>query len=356
LLAADSIVTAWCWVAWINYFCSRWVCWLGVTGREGVANVSRVTLADGVVVIYGAGGVGTAHTRTWVSALVVDACLVGGAVWIDCALVFAFNIGISLKTRQTDTCSCLVPFSTLCIDSTGRWVAWINDLWSNGSSWWPSTLTEGISYVALVTDADWHMVSHVTIGVDTTEAGAWVLALASDASLVRGAVRVNDTLWSTVGWGADHIWEARTLAALTNYPRWVAVWTTWIRIAWVNIFNNRFRWWETACGEGIPNVISQTYTVGNVVDHLALGIYATVCLRTWVCTVQVYAGQSRWTFGIGGTLWSARNVGIPKVIWDTLACCCTSPCVADSIAATWRGVAGIHRLWNPWRRSCDPAA
>lgn len=110
-----------------------------------------------------------------------------------------------------------------------------------------------------------------------------------------------------------------------------------------------FRWWETACGEGIPNVISQTYTVGNVVDHLALGIYATVCLRTWVCTVQVYAGQSRWTFGIGGTLWSARNVGIPKVIWDTLACCCTSPCVADSIAATWRGVAGIHRLWNPWR-------
>lgn len=196
-------------------------------------------------------------------------------------------------------------------------------------------MTKGISDVALVTDADWHMVSHVTIGVDTTEARAWVLALASDASLVRGAVRVDDTLWSAVGWGADHIWEARTLAALTNYPRWVAVWTTWIRIAWVNIFNNRFRWWETACGEGIPNVISQTYTVGNVVDHLALGIYATVCLRTWVCTVQVYAGQPRWAFCVGGTLWPARNVGIPKVIWDTLACCCTSPCVADSIAATW---------------------
>ena len=184
LLAADSIVTAWSWVARINYFCPRWVCWLGVTGREGVTNVSRVTLADGVVVIHGAGGVGTAHTRTWVSTLVVDACLVGGAVWIDCALMFAFNIGISLKTRQTDACSCLVPFPTLCIDSTGRWVAWINNLWTNGSSWWPSTLTKGISDVALVTDADWHMVSHVTIGVDTTEAGAWVLALASDACLI----------------------------------------------------------------------------------------------------------------------------------------------------------------------------
>jgi hypothetical protein len=99
LLAANSIVTAWCWVARINYFSSRWVCWLGVTGREGVTNVSRVTLADGVVVIYGTGGVGTANTRARVAALVVDACLVGGAVWIDCALVFAFNIGISLKTR-----------------------------------------------------------------------------------------------------------------------------------------------------------------------------------------------------------------------------------------------------------------
>ena len=110
-----------------------------------------------------------------------------------------------------------------------------------------------------------------------------------------------------------------------------------------------FGWRETACCEGIPNVISQTYTVGNVVDHLALGIYATVSLRTRVCTVQVYASQPRWTFCVGCTLWPACNVGIPKVIWDTLARCCTSPCVADSIAATWRGVAGIYRLGYPWR-------
>ena len=238
LLAADCIVTTWRWVAWINHFCSRWVCWLEVTGREGVTNISRVTLADGVVVIHGTCGMGATHTRTWVSTFVVDACLVGGAVWIDCALVLAFNVGIAFKTRQTDAGSCLVPFPTLRVDSTRRWVAWIYNLWANGSCWWSSTLTEGISDVALVTDADWHMVSHATISIDTTEARAWVLALASDASLVRGAVRVDDTLWPAVGWGADHIWEARTLAALTNYPRWVAVWTAWIRITWVNIFNN----------------------------------------------------------------------------------------------------------------------
>ena len=85
---------------------------------------------------------------------------------------------------------------------------------------------------------DWNMVSHITIGIYTAEARAWVLTLASDASLVRGAVRVDDTLRAAVGWRADHVWEARTLAALTNYARWVAVWTTWIRITWVNIFNN----------------------------------------------------------------------------------------------------------------------
>ena len=50
-------------------------------------------------------------------------------------------------------------------------------------------------------------------------------------------------------------------------------------------FYNRFRWWEAASCEGIPNVVSQTDTVGNVVDHLALGIYATVSLRTRVGTV-----------------------------------------------------------------------
>ena len=121
------------------------------------------------------------------------------------------------------------------------------------------------------------------------------------------------------------------------------------KISSESCFKLTFRWWEAACCEGIPNVISQTDTVGNVVDHLALGIYATVSLGTGVRTVQVYAGQPRWTFCVGGTLWPACNVGIPKVIRDTLTRCCTSPCVADSIAATWRGVAWIHRLWDPWR-------
>ena len=106
--------------------------------------------------------------------------------------------------------------------------------------------------------------------------------------------------------------------------------------------------WEPACAEWIPNVISQTDTVGNVVDHLALGIDATVSLRTGVLTVQVYAGKPGRAFCVGCALWPAGHVRIPKVIRDTLASRSTSPSVADSIAATWRGVAGIHRLWDSW--------
>ena len=97
-------------------------------------------------------------------------------------------------------------------------------------------MTKGISDIALVTDADWNMVPHVTIGIDTAEARAWVLTLASDASLVRGAVRVDDTLWAAVGWGADHLGEARTLAALSYYSRWIAIWTTGVWITRVDIF------------------------------------------------------------------------------------------------------------------------
>ena len=188
------------------------------------------------MVIHRAGGVGTAHTRTWVSTLVVDASLVGRAVWVDCALMLAFNVRIALKTRKTDASSGLVPFSTLCIDSTWRRVAGIDDLWTDGGCWWSSALTEGISDEALVADANRNMVSHVAVSVDTAEARAGVLTLAADARLVRRAVRVHDTLRSAVGWGADHLGEARTLAALSYYPRWIAVWTTGVWITRVDIF------------------------------------------------------------------------------------------------------------------------
>ena len=43
------------------------------------------------------------------------------------------------------------------------------------------------------------MVTHSAVGIDTTETRTGVLTLSVDTGLVRGAVRVDHTLWSAVG-------------------------------------------------------------------------------------------------------------------------------------------------------------
>ena len=80
------------------------------------------------------------------------------------------------------------------------------------------------------------MVPDSAVSIDSTQSRTGVLTLAADARLVRRAVRVHDTLRPAVGWGADHLGEARTLAALSYYPRWIAVWTTRVWITRVDIF------------------------------------------------------------------------------------------------------------------------
>ena len=61
-------------------------------------------------------------------------------------------------------------------------------------------MAEGVSNIALVADADWNVVPYTAVGVDPTKARTRILALAPDASLVRGAVRVDHALRSAVGW------------------------------------------------------------------------------------------------------------------------------------------------------------
>ena len=60
-------------------------------------------------------------------------------------------------------------------------------------------MAEGVSNIALVTYADGNVVPHTAVGVDPTKARTRILALAPDASLVRGAVRVDHALRSAVG-------------------------------------------------------------------------------------------------------------------------------------------------------------
>ena len=61
-------------------------------------------------------------------------------------------------------------------------------------------MTEGVSNITLVADANGNMVPHTAIGVEPTKAGTRVLTLLPYASLVSGTVRVDHTLRSAVGW------------------------------------------------------------------------------------------------------------------------------------------------------------
>lgn len=194
LLAANCIVTAGRWVAGIHHFNSRWVGGLRVAGREGVSNEAWVTPADCMVVAGGTSCVRSTHSRTGVPALVVDARLVGGAVGVDGALMPALHVRVTLQSREADTGGRLVSLLALSVDATRGGVAWVYNFRSRCCGWRSPTLAEGIANVALVTDADGNMVSDVAVGVDTTQARTWVLALASDTGLVGRTVGVDHTL------------------------------------------------------------------------------------------------------------------------------------------------------------------
>ena len=92
---------------------------------------------------------------------------------------------------------------------------------------------------------------------------------------------------------------------------------------------------EATCSEWVANVVSQANTVGDVVDHLALGIGTTVCLRTGVLAVQVDACQTRGTLCVGCALRPASNIWVAEVVRDALASSGIPSPVTDSVAATW---------------------
>ena len=87
------------------------------------------------------------------------------------------------------------------------------------------------------------------------------------------------------------------MAPVSNLSWRIAVGSTRVRIAWI-FFNNRlnYEWWLSTSCERISNISLQTDTVGNMVDHLTLGIDTAVCSWTRVNTVQVLTCFVGWTF------------------------------------------------------------
>ena len=193
------------------------------------------------------------------------------------------------------------------------------------------------------------MVSDSAVGIDSTEARTGILTLSVDAGLVGGTVSVDLALGSAVGGRAKHLWKTVALTSAANSSWRFTVGSTRIRIT--RILSHYWFWcrWRPSTGhKWISKVSLVADTQRDVIGNLAVGIGAT---ETWarVNTMKISALFCSWTVCIDDTLRSAGDIGVSKVVWDTLARSCSVPLIAHSIAATWRWVAGVQPLSDDWR-------
>ena len=121
------------------------------------------------------------------------------AFLVDGALRLAFNIRVTLKSRQTLARGFTVPFVTNGIDTTWGWVARVNDLWPGRLGSHRVTSAKGISLVSLIAYADRDMISDSAVGINATKTRTWIFAEFVDACKFLRAVRVDHTLRTTVG-------------------------------------------------------------------------------------------------------------------------------------------------------------
>ena len=98
-----------------------------------------------------------------------------GALLVDGALRFAFNIRVTLEIRQTLARGCAIPFVAYGIDATRRRIARVNDF----RPWWlrcdSIASVEWVPLVPLVANTDWYVVSDSAVGIDATKSRTRVL-------------------------------------------------------------------------------------------------------------------------------------------------------------------------------------
>ena len=77
-----------------------------------------------------------------------------------------------------------------------------------------------------------------------------------------------------------------------------------------------------------------------MVLHGTACIYSTSA-RAWIYTFVSLTCLVGWAVRVNHTLRPACHIGIPKVFRDASARSSAIPCLTNSIAATWRRIAGI---------------
>ena len=102
-------------------------------------------------------------------------------------------------------------------------------LTNNGSR---SAISETIALEALGTTADRAVVDNPTVCVGGTRSWTRIDAFLVDTRAIRGTVRADDTLWSTIGCRSDHIGHTGTIClAIHNGAKGVG--SARMRLAWI---------------------------------------------------------------------------------------------------------------------------
>lgn len=168
----------------------------------------------------------TAHTWTWISAMLSYTCHSTGTIWVENTLwPTSSSVSISNIWWNAATFGNTIVRSTYWIFTTWRWIAWINRI-SFDWNWWASG--ECITSKSWQTVTECRMCHNMTLSVYSASIRAWIFATFSDASLIMWAIVMQHTLRST-------IWRASNVIFYT-WANWMALfyltnreWTAWWR-------------------------------------------------------------------------------------------------------------------------------
>ena len=151
--------------------------------------------------------------------------------------------------------------------------------------------------------------------VDSTEAGARVLAFLADACQRRSALGVGDALWSASDGGvamvSSHTRAHGYVVGLSALGVLAARrWHTGVRV-----LRLKWRWClrhQSAVGEWISDVALGTTAYNDVVDDVTLCSCATLAWARVSALVAVTV-LVPWTICIQDTLWFTSTVRVPEV-------------------------------------------
>lgn len=183
------------------------------------------------------------------------------------------------------------------------------------------------------------MAHYNAIGIYTTRSRTWIYTFVSDAGLIRGAIRVNNTLRSAIRWLSNIVVYASAVsftipfkALCVGTTRWWIARIYWFRQCCYNIVTT-FEW--------VPSLSCIATAYWTVINNFT-SCWQTTSIYAWIDTVLIDTSFSWRAFRTNNTLWSASR-------WRTLVSFNTSTncriiwSFTNTIRSTWRWMARIFR-------------